>query len=82
MKYKEFKNWFNEMSCYCFLNLDQTLFCIDVIKYIDSYWFWQREKVWKEEYEFLTYINVIKPVEDELKNIRWVSNNEENRHFK
>ena len=35
---------------------------------IDCHWFWQRERVWKEEYEYLTYLQVIKPINDILMN--------------
>lgn len=70
MKYKEFKKWCNERVCDGCWNLKQATFCIDIIKYIDAYWFWQREKVWKEEYELLTYIQVIKPIKDKFINIR------------
>ena len=68
MKYKEFKKWCNERACDGCWNLKQAQFCIDVMKYIDCHWFWQRERVWKEEYEYLTYLQVIKPINDILIN--------------
>lgn len=66
MKYKEFKKWCNKRASEGTWGLKQATFCIDVIKYVDAHWFWQREKVWKEEYEFLTYLQVIKPINDLL----------------
>ena len=50
MKYKEFKKWCNERACDGCWSLKQAQFCIDVMKYIDCHWLWQRERVWKEEY--------------------------------
>ena len=70
MKYKEFKRWCNERAFEGTWSLSQAKYCIDVINYIDAHYFWQKEKVWKEEYEFLTYITVIKPIEDTFKNIK------------
>ena len=58
MKYKEFKKWCNERACDGCWSLKQAQFCIDVMKYIDCHWFWQRERVWKEEYEYITYLQV------------------------
>ncbi len=64
MTYKEFKKFCNERATDGCWSLKQAQFCIDVRNYIDAHWFWQREKVWKEEYELLTYMNVIKPITD------------------
>ena len=56
------------MACDGCWSLKQAQFCIDVMKYIDCHWFWQRERVWKEEYEYITYLQVIKPINDILMN--------------
>lgn len=68
MKYKEFKKWCNERACDGCWSLKQVQFCIEVMKYIDCHYFWQREKVWKKEYEYITYLQVIKPINDILMN--------------
>lgn len=69
MTYKEFKKWCNQRATDGCWSLKQAIFCADVRKYIDSHYFWQREKVWKEEYEFLTYLQVIKPINDKLQTL-------------
>lgn len=66
MKYKEFKKWCNDRAYDGCWSMKQAQFCIDVIQYINAHYFWQREKVWKEEYEHLTYLQVIKPINDKL----------------
>ena len=66
MKYKEFKKWCNDRAHDGCWSIKQAKFCIDVMQYINAHYFWQREKVWKEEYEYLTYLQVIKPINDKL----------------
>ena len=66
MTYKEFKRWCSKRANDGMWGLKQATFCTDVMKYINAHWFWQREKVWKEEYEYLTYLQVIKPINEIL----------------
>lgn len=66
MTYKEFKKWCNQRASDGCWSLKQAQYCIDVMKYVNTHYFWQREKVWKQEYEYLTYLQVIKPINDIL----------------
>ena len=67
MSYKEFKKWCRERAYDGCWSLKQAIFCQDIMSYVNAHWFWQREKVWKEQYEFLTFLQVIKPVEDKMR---------------
>lgn len=67
MTYKEFKKWCNKRASEGTWGTLQARYCIDIMCYINTYPFWKREKTWKEEYEYITYLQVIKPIEKILK---------------
>lgn len=46
MKYKEFKDWCNERACDGRWGPNIAIICISIMKYINSYPFWKREKEW------------------------------------
>ncbi len=65
MTYKEFKKWCNKRITEGTWGMKHAIYCIDIMKFINTYPFWKREKIWKE-YELVTYLYVIKPINDLL----------------
>lgn len=66
MTYKEFKKWCNIRASEGTWGMKQATYCIDLMNYINAFPFWKREKIWKE-YELVTYLQVIRPIEEILK---------------
>ena len=51
MKFKEFSDWCNQRACDGCWSMATAIYCIDICSVINSYSFWKREKIWKEQYE-------------------------------
>ena len=66
MTYKEFKQWCNIRATEGTWSLKQAKYCIDLINLISAYPFWKREKIWKQDWEYITYLQIIKPINDLL----------------
>ena len=66
MTYKEFKKWCNTRATEGTWGMKQAMYCIDTMKLINAYPFWKREKIWKQDWEYITYLQVIKPINDLL----------------
>lgn len=48
MKYKEFVAWCNKRACDGCWSMGTTLYCIGIMKKINSLPFWKREKEWQK----------------------------------
>lgn len=48
MTYKEFCAWCNERTCDGFWGFDTVVTCINIIKEIEVYPFWRKEKAWRK----------------------------------
>lgn len=70
MKFTEFERWCeNRASDGCW-GLREAITCIGILKEIRQYFFWKREKIWKEEYEKAVVEQIIKPL-DEKRSFRY-----------
>lgn len=61
MKYKEFKKWCNERSADSMWNILTAMKCIEVMRVVDKFWFWKRDKIWREYYETFMLATFVKP---------------------
>lgn len=48
MKYKEFVAWCNQRACDGCWSMETALYCIVIMRKIDSLPFWKREKEWRK----------------------------------
>ena len=68
MKYKEFVAWCNQRACDGCWSMGTALYCIGIMRKIDSLPFWKREKEWrkiKDEVEK----NVVSVIETKIKQV-------------
>lgn len=68
MKYKEFRKWCNNRSADGCWSMHTAMFCINIMDHIDGFYFWRREKVWKE-FENEVVENVIIPINNKMKEV-------------
>jgi len=64
MKYKEFKKWCNERAADSMWNILTAMKCIEVMRVVDKFWFWKRDKIWREYYEAFMLATFVKPTND------------------
>lgn len=70
MKYKEFKDWCNQRACDGCWGLGAVMFCIDVIKQIQSKPFWKRESEWQKlNAEHSIETNIVIPINHKIAEI-------------
>lgn len=67
MKFKEFVKWCNYRAADGCWSFATAKFCIDIINAIREQPFWKREKFWKSEYEEMIVRDIVKPIEEKMK---------------
>lgn len=70
MTFKEFVNWCNHRASDGCWSIATAKFCINIINEILKERFWKREKVWKEKYEEMIVRDIVKPIEEKMKERR------------
>lgn len=70
MKFKEFVKWCNYRAADGCWSIATAKFCIDIINTIREQPFWKREKFWKSEYEEMIVRDIVKPIEEKMKEHR------------
>ena len=48
MKYKEFIAWCNDRACDGCWGMEDSIYCLEIVKQVESKPFWKREKKWQE----------------------------------
>jgi len=61
MKYKEFKKWCNKRAADGMWDIRTAMKCIEVMRVVDKFWFWKRDKIWREYYEAFVLSTFVKP---------------------
>ena len=69
MKYKEFVDWCNQRACDGCWSAGTAMYCIGVCETINSRVFWKRERIWKENYEKQIVENIVKVIDEKIKNL-------------
>lgn len=72
MKYKEFTNWCNQRACDGCWSARTAIYCIGVCEIINSYPFWKREKIWREQYERLVVSNIVEVIDIKRKKMGYI----------
>lgn len=67
MKYKEFVDWCNQRACDGCWSSKTAIYCINLCSYINSFAFWKREKIWKEQFEKVTVRDVVEVINKKRK---------------
>ena len=67
MTYKQFNDWCNQRACDGCWGMNTAMFCIDIIKQIQSQPFWKRERKWRElNTEYSIQNNIINPINNKI----------------
>ena len=63
MRFKEFANWCNDRACDGYWGMDTAIFCMNVMRQVNEYPFWDREKEWRKlNIEHKIEDNVVTPI--------------------
>ena len=76
MKFKEFSRWCNDRAADGCWSMITAMCCIDILNDIRKEPFWRREKIWKSKYEKDVVNDIVKPIEQKIKDYK------ENRYKK
>ena len=68
MKFKEFCEWCNDRASDGCWSMITAMCCVDILSDIRKEPFWRREKIWKSKYEKDVVNDIVKPIEQKIKN--------------
>lgn len=66
MNFKEYVRWCNDRACDGYWDMLTAMTCIDIIATLKKIPFWNREKVWKNEYENRVLEEIIDPINTKI----------------
>lgn len=78
MKYKEFKKLCNLRAADGMWGMFTAIKCIEVMRIVDKFWFWKKEKIWHEHYEQHMLDTFINPTNELIEQYNKENNNESN----
>lgn len=68
MTFKQFRQWCNDRACDGCWGYQTAMLCIDVMKEINRFPFWKREKAWKQ-IEHRMLVEVITPTNKRIQEV-------------
>ncbi|MDE6946272.1 MAG: hypothetical protein K2P14_03710 [Anaeroplasmataceae bacterium] len=72
MKFKEFSAWCNDRTFDGCWSANTAGYCISILNEIYRAPFWQREKIWKNQYESIVVEGIIKPINKKMKEMELI----------
>lgn len=67
MSYKEFSRWSNQRACDGCWGMNTAIFCMDIIRQVQSQPFWKRERKWQElNTEYSIQDSIINPINHKI----------------
>lgn len=69
MKFKEFRSWCDQRACEGYLGMPEDMVCLAIIERILRDPFWNRERLWRKEYEEKVVRNIVNPTERKIKEV-------------
>lgn len=68
MKFKEFSKWCNERACDGYWGIKEAMICSHICQKIYKLPFWNRERTWKNEENFIVD-NIVMPINKKIREI-------------
>ena len=69
MKYKEFVIWCNKRASDGHWGPNAAILSLKIIRSINDYPFWKREKIWRNRFEDFTVKSIVNPIENKIKEV-------------
>lgn len=73
MKYKEFSKWCNDRACDGCWSFNTAVICIEILSTVRKIPWYKREKTWKKEYETFVVEEIVKPIEQKIREFQSIN---------
>ena len=69
MTFKEFNDWCNHRACDGYWNINTAIYCIELVRKINTLPFWKRKKAWNEVKDFVEN-EIVQIIEEKIELLR------------